>query len=139
MDSVHNKDGCNRQRLEAELQAIELWNTDFWRKSDPEAYEMLAHAARRERRSEILAELLTLIPRLTKVQGGALDHKGINPDRDKRTASNWNREPRLVEGFVITESFMDLRELLDLYTPLKPWVIRSQIPLFPCLWPQCRN
>jgi hypothetical protein len=61
MRTFLNSDGWNQvERLVAELQAIEGWDTDYWRKSDAEAYEMLAYVARRERRSEILAQLLTL-------------------------------------------------------------------------------
>ena len=70
MRLVPNNYGWNRvERLVAELRAIEHWNTDYWRKGDPEAYETLAFVARRERRVEILSYLLTLIPRLTKEQG----------------------------------------------------------------------
>jgi hypothetical protein len=63
MRLVPDKDGWNRvQRLVTELQAIEHWDTKHLRNLDPETYEMLAFVARRKRRTEILSQLLTIIP-----------------------------------------------------------------------------
>jgi hypothetical protein len=60
MRSALNDDRWSRaERLVAELRAIEHWNTNYWRNSDPETYETLAFVARRERRTEILSQLLT--------------------------------------------------------------------------------
>jgi hypothetical protein len=64
MPPVPDNDGDRVERLVVELQAIELWDADFWRNSDPEVYEMTAFVGRRKRRAEILSQLLTLIPRL---------------------------------------------------------------------------
>jgi len=70
MRSALNDDGMDRvERLVAELRAIERLNVDYWRKDGPETYEMLGLLARRERRAEILSQLLTLTPRLTEGMG----------------------------------------------------------------------
>ena len=64
MRSALNDDGMDRvERLVAELRAIERLNVDYWWKDGPETYEMLGFLARRERRAEILSQLLTLTPR----------------------------------------------------------------------------
>ena len=61
MRSVLDNDGWNRiERLVGELRAIESWDAEYWRNSDPEADKMLAFVARQERRAEILSQLLTL-------------------------------------------------------------------------------
>jgi hypothetical protein len=44
--------------LVAELEAIEWWDAAYWRRKRPEVHETLALAARQERRSEILNQLL---------------------------------------------------------------------------------
>jgi hypothetical protein len=65
MPSVSDSDGWSRvERLVEELRAIERWDANYWRNRYLDAYEMLAFAARRERRAEILSQLLTLIPPL---------------------------------------------------------------------------
>jgi hypothetical protein len=62
MQSAQNDDGWDRvECLVAELRAIEHWNAEYWRKGNPETYEMLALVARRQRRAEILSQLLTLL------------------------------------------------------------------------------
>lgn len=72
MRSVLSSAGWNRvERLVAELRAIERWNTDYWWNSDPEAYETLAFVARRERRAEILSQLLILVPQLVTYAKGS--------------------------------------------------------------------
>jgi len=77
MRSVSDNDALNQvERLVAELRAIERWDADHWRKCDPEAYEMVAFVARRTRRTEILSQLVTLIPRLVKMQ---VCHTGQHP------------------------------------------------------------
>ena len=60
-----DSDALNQiERLVEELRAVEQWDADYWRKGGPEAFEVLAFAARRKRRSEILSQLLKLVPRL---------------------------------------------------------------------------
>jgi hypothetical protein len=85
MRSVLNSAGRNRvERLVAELRAIERWNTHYWQNSDPEAYEKLAFLTRRERRAELLSELLTLIPRLATCAKGNHIRPGAEPE-DRRS------------------------------------------------------
>jgi hypothetical protein len=70
MRSVLDNDGWDRvERFVEELRAIEHWNSDYWRNSDPKPYEMLAFLGREKRRDEILSQLLILIPPLIKKQG----------------------------------------------------------------------
>jgi hypothetical protein len=54
------------QNLLAELKAIELWDTCYWRGHRHEDGEMIALINRRERRSQILNHLLTIIKKLEK-------------------------------------------------------------------------
>jgi hypothetical protein len=48
------------QSLRAELKAIELWDNAYWRSSQREWWETVAFESRQQRRSEIVAELVTL-------------------------------------------------------------------------------
>jgi hypothetical protein len=65
MRSGSDNDGWNRfEQLLTELRAIERWDADYWRKNNLEAYEMLGFLGRRNRRAEILSQLLIIIPAL---------------------------------------------------------------------------
>lgn len=56
-----SRDGWDKvEQLVAELRAIELWDTSYWRNARPDVYETISHAARQERRAEILSHLLSL-------------------------------------------------------------------------------
>jgi len=67
MEPVPDKDGLDEvARLVAELRAIEWWDADYWRTSRPEGYEAIAFVARQKRRSEILVQLVSLVPRLAQ-------------------------------------------------------------------------
>ena len=48
------------EKLVSELRAIRHWDTEYRRSRFPECYETLAFAARQERRSEIILQLLRL-------------------------------------------------------------------------------
>jgi hypothetical protein len=52
------------ERLVAELRAIERWDEGHRRDGFPEGYERLSFIARQERRSEIVSQLLSIVPRL---------------------------------------------------------------------------
>jgi hypothetical protein len=79
------------ERLVSELQAIEHWDAGDWRKCVPKRYEILAFVARRERRTEILSQLLTLIPRLAiKKQ----EHPWIVRKSSTRKKQKQRRHPR---------------------------------------------
>jgi hypothetical protein len=65
MQSVPDNDALNQvERLAAELRAIEHWDFDYWLRAVPERSETLAFVARRKRSTEIISQLLTLIPGL---------------------------------------------------------------------------
>jgi hypothetical protein len=51
-------------RLVAELRAVEHWDADYWRKGDPEVYEIVAFVTRQKRRTEILSQLVNLFTRV---------------------------------------------------------------------------
>jgi hypothetical protein len=53
------------ERLVAELRAIERWGAQHWRNIRPKL-ETIASATRQNRRSEILSQLLSIIPQLDK-------------------------------------------------------------------------
>jgi hypothetical protein len=46
--------------LVAELKAIEVWNSAYWRKLHPDRWDEMAYEARSERRAEILSQLVDL-------------------------------------------------------------------------------
>jgi hypothetical protein len=46
--------------LVAELKAIEVWNSAYWRKPHPDFWDEMAYEARCERRAEILSQLVDL-------------------------------------------------------------------------------
>lgn len=65
------------ERLVAELTAVEHWDVDYWRTPHRAKYEILAFAARRERRSQILFRIFTISLRLendAKVVGTCNGH-----------------------------------------------------------------
>jgi hypothetical protein len=86
MRSVPDNDALHLiERFVLELRAIERWDAGQWGTGPPEAYEMLAFVARRKRRAEILAQLLTLIPRLDDKEEGLPCLSGKSSQRTERT------------------------------------------------------
>jgi hypothetical protein len=49
------------ERLFAELKAIELWDLVYWRGHRHQAWEIVAMLNRRDRRTEVISELISLI------------------------------------------------------------------------------
>jgi len=49
------------EKLLIELRAIRHWDTEYRRNRFPECYETIAFVSRRERRSEIIRQLLKLV------------------------------------------------------------------------------
>jgi hypothetical protein len=46
------------ETLKAELVALDLWDTWYWRSKNPERSETIAHLQRQTRRAEIIEELM---------------------------------------------------------------------------------
>jgi hypothetical protein len=88
MPSVPDNDKDRVERLVVELEAIELWDADFWRKRDPQVYEMTAFVGRRKRRAEILSQILTLIPRLDIYARG---HRCSSRKSSQRTGQEFDK------------------------------------------------
>lgn len=53
-------------RLLSELRAIELWDAVYWQKVHPDGYETVAFVTRKNRRHEIVSQLLSEIARLDR-------------------------------------------------------------------------
>jgi hypothetical protein len=66
LHAVSPKQRCfeSRRATCGGLRAIEHWDSDDWLKAVPERNEIHTFVARRKRSTEILSQLLTLIPRL---------------------------------------------------------------------------
>jgi hypothetical protein len=49
------------ENLKAELSAIDRLNQFYWKTKDPDRYERLGYLVRKDRRRELVAELLKLV------------------------------------------------------------------------------
>jgi hypothetical protein len=59
-DNMKNSTVARYQILLAELRAVELWDTDYYRKKSHSHQDRQAYENRRARRAEILSELIRL-------------------------------------------------------------------------------
>jgi hypothetical protein len=73
------------ERPVEELKPIQKWDAAYWRNSYTEVHEKVAFPARRERRSEILPQLSSLIQRSDNTRRTPVDLHVQEPERKDRT------------------------------------------------------